>query len=69
MGTVLAGLTGTWDLMVEWDDWYGGHDGWACDTAVSCGSCEPEGDSRWMLFCDELDPYDPGVADGGLTTL
>jgi hypothetical protein len=54
LGTVLAATTFFGDsfLLVEFDDWFAGHDG-NCYNAA-CGSCVPSGSSRWWLPCSHV---------------
>jgi len=51
-GTVICGSDGNPPLMIEWDDWYNGHDNTAsCD----CGGDQSSGTlSCWYVQCDEI---------------
>jgi hypothetical protein len=52
MGTVIAGTSSSNMILVEWDDWFSGHNG-NCPIA-NCGECVASGSSRWWVFCDTM---------------
>ena len=52
MGTVISGYTSSNMILVEWDDWFSGHNG-NCAIA-SCGECIASGSSRWWVYCDTM---------------
>ena len=53
MGTVVAGTDGPLSILVEWDDWWYGHDG-NCAVA-ECGSCVASPmNNRWWVGCDQI---------------
>ncbi len=52
-GTVVAGNTGTVQILVQWDAWTDGHDG-RC-SAAECGPCTASAtDNRWWTACDQI---------------
>lgn len=52
-GTVVCGSEGTPPLLVEWDDWFDGHNGNGnCD----CGATPGPSSSMWFHACDAVTP-------------
>ncbi len=54
LGTVVCGGLGNPPLLVAWDDWSGGHDGYGyCECPTSLAAA---GNSGWWVECDDIFP-------------
>ena len=50
-GTAISGSPSSPPFLVEWDNWFNGHDG---NGAAACPETPDSGTSRWWIECDEF---------------